>query len=401
MYTYKGEVLESYIGHMGGKQAQRGCHIESHATGQKSSSNGINMQKDSYPGYKLHQIGPYIGKMNSPLARRLVLQYTKPDGWVWDPFCGSGTIPLECRLLSRNVIAADVNPYACALTRAKLHAPTSKTGAILKLHIYDHILSSSAKENLVDIPQWVQDFFHEQTLRKVINLFHLLLNDRQYFSLGCLLGILHHQRPGFLSYPASHLVPYLRNKLYPQSEYPEAYEYRDPVPRLKAKIERILENPPPSRTRFRVLQMTALKKYLPDAFVDAVITSPPYMDALDYSRDNRLRLWFLDVGDYNKIKPLEIGKIGTFVKDMTTILQLMSRIIKPGGVCVLVLGDMKRTRKKYDIPAIISKIIHDEVKEFRLESQWEEKLPDQRRSRRNGQATQTEVITVFRRNNGG
>ena len=27
--------------------------------------------------------------------------------------------------------------------------------------------------------------------------------------------------------------------------------------------------------------------------IDCVITSPPYMNALDYGRDNRLRLWFL------------------------------------------------------------------------------------------------------------
>jgi len=363
--------------------------------------NGAEMQTNGYPGYKLHQVGPYIGKISPPLARRLVLQYTKPDDWVWDPFCGSGTIPLECRLLSRNVIAADVNPYARALTRAKLHAPSSVERVLSRLDIWARILKESLGERSNTIPQWVQDFFHETTLKETMQLFSLLINSRQYFSLGCLLGILHHQRPGFLSYPASHLVPYLRDRLYPQSRYPEAYDYRDPVPRLRAKIVRILKYPPqPPESQFRVLQRSALTRYLPNNFVDAVITSPPYMDALDYSRDNRLRLWFLGVEDYSTIKQLEIGEIGTFIKDMTTILQMMSRIIKPGGACVLVLGDMKRARKKYDIPGIISKIVEDQVRQFRLESQWEEKLPDRRRARRNGQATQSEVVTVFRRNNG-
>jgi DNA modification methylase len=37
---------------------------------------------------------------------------------------------------------------------------------------------------------------------------------------------------------------------------------------------------------------------LPENSIDAVISSPPYMNALDYGRDNRLRLWFLGVTDY-------------------------------------------------------------------------------------------------------
>ena len=31
-----------------------------------------------------------------------------------------------------------------------------------------------------------------------------------------------------------------------------------------------------------------------DCEVDAIVTSPPYMNALDYVRDNRLRMWVLD-----------------------------------------------------------------------------------------------------------
>ena len=77
-----------------------------------------------YPGYRLHSIAPYVGKTRPALARDLILQYTRPGELVWDPFCGSGTIALESRILLRNIIASDVNPYAVTLTRAKLHAPT-------------------------------------------------------------------------------------------------------------------------------------------------------------------------------------------------------------------------------------------------------------------------------------
>src|SRR5258708_20036869 len=47
---------------------------------------------------------------------------------------------------------------------------------------------------------------------------------RSTFLLSCLLAILHHQRPGFLSFPSSHAVPYLRLNSFPRELYPEKKE---------------------------------------------------------------------------------------------------------------------------------------------------------------------------------
>lgn len=357
-------------------------------------------ETDCYPGYRLHQVAPYIGKMRPALARQLVLDYSSQGDWVWDPFCGSGTIALECRLARRNVIASDINPYACALTRAKLHAPKSKENCLSKLESAVQVLANLPQEEHDRVALWVKAFFHERTLKETQILVSHFFRRRQYFELGCLLGILHHQRPGFLSYPASHLVPYLRDQLYPPDEYPEAYDYRDPIPRLKAKIERVLNSPPPRRSsKFRVLCKSALVQYLPAGYVDAVITSPPYMDTLDYARDNRLRLWFLGVSDHKAVKNMEIGKVSTFEEDMLGALQRIVRGIKPGGACVLVLGDLSRGSMTYDIPAMISCLIKDSIRELSLEEQWVEYLPDDRRARRNGRATQRETVMVFRRRN--
>ena len=354
---------------------------------------------NEYSGRTLHQIGPYIGKIRPSLARQLVARYSTPGDWVWDPFCGSGTIPLECRLLSRHVIAADINPYACALTRAKLHAPISENASLSQLNLATEAFENLSQENTDQTPQWVEEFFHARTLKETKDLMTEFMRKKQYFNAGCLLGILHHQRPGFLSYPASHLVPYLRDRLYPRDRYPDAYEYRDPIPRLEAKIKRVLANPPlPLASRYKVLQKSALEKYLPETSIDAVITSPPYMNALDYARDNRLRLWFLGSSDYKEIKNKEIRKISSFAEDMFVVLQMMARVIKPRGICILVLGDVTRTNRKYDLPIMISDVIVTRVKELRLENQWTENVPYHSRTRRNGQATRNETVMVFRNN---
>ena len=353
---------------------------------------------NGYPGYTLHQIAPYIGKIRPSLARELVSRYSKRGDWVWDPFSGSGTIPLECRLLSRHVIAADLNPYACALTRAKLHAPASESIGLRQLNRAADSLRNRPKEKVQEIPKWVRNFFHHRTLREAKALMNEFVGRRQFFNIGCLLGILHHQRPGFLSHPASHLVPYLRDRLYPREQYPEAYEYRNPLPRLRAKIRRVLkEQVPPCVTRFKVFQKSVLDQYLIEASIDAVITSPPYMNALDYARDNRLRLWFLGVDDYKVVKEKEIGNISTFNEEMEIALHVISEVVKPRGACVLVLGDVRRSGKTHDAARMISELVSTRIRSLRLEHRWDEVLPDDRRSRRTGRATRRETILVFRR----
>jgi hypothetical protein len=124
------------------------------------------------------------------------------------------------------------------------------------------------------------------------------------------------------------------------------------------------------------------------------------MNALEYARDNRLRLWFLGIDEYKVIKQKEIGKTSNFEADMLRVLNLVSKIIKPGGPCILILGDVKRATKKYDVPALITNLVSTNSLGLLLESQWIEKIPDSRRVRKNGQATEKETILVFRRKYG-
>lgn len=351
-----------------------------------------------YAGGALHQVAPYIGKLRPALARRLVTSYTQEGEWVWDPFCGCGTIPLECRLLGRHVIAGDVNPYASTVTAAKLAAPASADEALCQLERAAHVLATLPRTGAPNAPGWVREFFHDRTLRETIALAGEFKRVRLHFHMGCLLGILHHQRPGFLSYPASHLVPYLRNRRYPRELYPEAYEYRDPLPRLGAKIIRALQNPPsPPQCGSIVLRKSALRKYLPPASVDAVITSPPYMDALDYARDNRLRMWLLGIDDYREIRSREMRRAGTFEADMTAFLAITSDVLRPGGSLVLVVGDVSRPNRLHDVSQIIAVLMERTFPEFRAVDRWVDEMPDARRARRKGRATKRETVFVFRR----
>ena len=346
----------------------------------------------------LHQLSPYIGKLKSVIAQDLILQYSKPNHLVADMFCGSGTVPLEAARLGRRVFASDTNIYAVTLTKGKLLAPHDKETA---LDILEHILKrteSLPMPDLRSVPRWVRDFFHPRTLKEALRLSTFLRNERHYFLLSSLLGILHHQRPGFLSFPSSHLVPYLRSNKFPKAVYPELYEYRPVAERLQAKVKRAVKRPP-TNSLFRLVhgihKCSVEYVNLPES-IDCVITSPPYMNALDYSRDNRLRLWFL--GETNlEVADRSMTSIQGFRKLITALLNQLQQKIRLGGYCVFVIGDQTFRGGGRFPSEELTRIFLSPPSTFQLCDVISDVIPDIRRSRKHIAGVKRENILVFRK----
>lgn len=347
----------------------------------------------------LHQISPYIGKMKSTMAKTLIETYTQTGDMIYEPFVGSGTVALECLISGRSVLAADINPYAIVLSKAKINPPPTLEEALGKISVYLTKAENLSKSiSLKKVPKWVKCFFHPKTLRETLALSELLKKKHEYFYLSCLLGILHHQRPGFLSYPSSHLVPYLRNKKFPKEEYPELYKYRPLAPRLIAKINRVYKRIPTidSNISKKCLKQDARYLNLHKNSIDAIITSPPYMNALDYARDNRLRLWFLGVDQYQSYDK-NVNNPEKFIQFMQRCLQSFRYGLKKGGKCVLVIGEVRRTKQPVNTAQLIQNSVLKQVKGFELEDVIEDSIPDIRRSRRDAKGTKREWIIVFRK----
>ena len=346
----------------------------------------------------LHQLSPFIGKLKSSIARDLIVDYSRPGDLVVDMFCGSGTIPLEAATLQRRVFAKDASLYALTLTRAKLMAPLHLSEAEAQLTKALALAARLPSPDLRRIPKWVRAFYHPRTLKETLQLFEVIQNERNDFLLACLLGILHHQRAGFLSYPSSHLVPYLRSKKYPIEEYPQLYEYRAVGPRLKAKVQRSLRRPPkhailPLVTG--VLHSGAELNNLPED-IDCVITSPPYMNALDYTRDNRLRLWFLGT-DVTRPPDRLANSRDQFLLLMRHVASELQKKVRTGGNCVFIVGE--RTRR--GIASYPSDLLLGAFREYApnlvLEEVIADTIPDIRRSRRHAAGVKRENILVFKK----
>ncbi len=351
----------------------------------------------------MQQLAPYVGKLKSGMVRVLIDLYSQPRDIVLDPFCGSGVVPLECVLMGRHAIANDLNPYAYVITRGKLSAPNTKETALRQTRsVLNEIQERLAFVDSECAPEWVRKFFHPETLREVLCAFDVLREQQNYFLMACLLGILHHVRPGFLSYPASHMTPYLRTKMYPPERFPSMYTYRDLASRLLAKVERAYR-----RTRFtdysdqvtwQVFQENAMTIPVTEGSVDAVISSPPYFGALDYARDNRLRLWFLGVTDWKQLDRSLTASDQVYIPQMAQCLGEISRALRVGGNCVLVLGDVDRNGNRRHTANIISELASDVTNGHLVTSSiHEDRIPDDRRSRRRTKTTRCERILVMQK----
>lgn len=349
--------------------------------------------------YSIHQVAPYIGKIKSSIAKFLILNFTKENDTIFDPFCGAGTIPFESWVSGRNVIANDLNSYAVVLSKAKLFPPRNVDAVTKEMEILTFLVEEALPSVKTDnVPEWVSNFFHPDTLREIIAWVNVLRERESWFILSCLLGILHHQRPGFLSYPSSHTVPYLRTNKFPKEEFPELYEYRNVKERLVKKVKRALRRHPHLDTRLkrRVYSKDASKCRI-GIKVDAVITSPPYMRQLDYARDNRLRLWFLGIHDHKTLDLTISPGQNDFVEIITSCLIQWDKIIKPGGKCILFLGDSMIKNLKVTLPDLLQQIVANEITNFKLLFRHESLIPNKRRVRRNHSGNKSETILVFQK----
>jgi len=346
----------------------------------------------------LHQLSPYIGKLKSIIAKDLILEYSKEGDLIVDPFSGSGTIPLESVLNNRKIFAADISVYSEILTKGKLDYPGTEKVALKKFcKLYDDSRRLPRKD-LRKIPSWIRSFFHPETLKECLSFIEVCNKPGNEFFVSCFLGVLHHQRPGFLSYPSSHLVPYLRDRKYGTKQYPEMYEYRDLKPRLVAKIQRAYKRnnllSVKTSWEFKRSKIESLK--LPKK-IDCVITSPPYMNNLDYDRDNRLRLWFLNPSMVNEIDNPLTRKRDDFEKAMKIMIEKIDKSLSRNKYCILIVGEKLRLNRGKLLSERICEIVSETAGSFKLKEIIRDEIPDIRRSRRDYKGTKAENILIFKK----
>src|SRR2546421_1836126 len=73
--------------------------------------------------------------------------------------------------------------------------------------------------------------------------------------------------------------------------------------------------------------------------IDLIVTSPPFLDVVDYATDNWLRCWFIGI-DAKTVKLTVPRKLDEWQKEMTAVFKELHRVLRPAGHVAFVVGEL-------------------------------------------------------------
>jgi hypothetical protein len=295
------------------------------------------------------------------LPRYFIEQCSRQGDVVFDPFAGRGTTPLEACLAGRIGIGSDANPLAALMTAAKVR-PASVSELMDRVR-YLRIAYSRADVVETAPPEIQMLFDGRRTLPQLLFLRSRLKKnlDCDRFLLGTLCGILHGNHPLdprnartlSISMPNTFCMApgYIRR-------YVRSHKLRKyPVDVFDCLERRLLhlfrDAAPVVRGRARRSDARQVSTWLPKESVSLIVTSPPYLQAVRYGKFNWIRLWLLghSVEDVDRKVHVERTDLRLRLSDrfalprycdfIESTLKECSAILKPGGSCVLVIGDVR------------------------------------------------------------
>ena len=86
---------------------------------------------------------------------------------------------------------------------------------------------------------------------------------------------------------------------------------------------------------------------LPAESVTLVVTSPPFLDVVQYADDNWLRCWFLGI-DPKSVALTIPKKLDAWAGVMTGVLRELHRVLKPGGHVAFEVGEVHGGKTKLE-----------------------------------------------------
>jgi hypothetical protein len=296
--------------------------------------------------HSLHEIS-YRACFKPALPRFFIERLTEPGDVVYDPFLGRGTTLIEAALLGRVPVGCDVNPLSAVLARPRLNPPRLKDVT----ERLEQIDFSAATE----LPNELLVFYHPDTLRQIVSLKDYLLRRRKLDPIDdwvrlVALNRLSGHSPGFFSVytlPPNQAVS-VKSQQKINRDRKQTPPRRD-VPKLILKKSRQLLADCTAADRMALAEVSSRSILLTRASDDTpeiasnsvalVVTSPPFLNVVDYATDNWLRCWFLGI-DANKVQLTVPRKLGDWQEAMTAVFRELHRLLRPGGHIAFEVGEV-------------------------------------------------------------
>ena len=360
------------------------------------------------------------------VAHYFIQRYSNPGDVVLDPFSGRGTTALQARLSGRRAICNDLNPLAYVLSRAKIDPPPwdlaqSFVGELQKAYL------KSKRSFTASVSNDIRMLYHDNTLKQVCFVRERLLSKaitewtREELMIGgALAGIMHGAwRRDDTSQYLSISMP---NTFSMSPNYVEKFIRENDLQKIDQDVFNLLRN---KLARIYVDDISGtpgiahhcdasdllMGRTIQKNSVDLVVTSPPYLQVVNYGTSNWIRLWLFGVEGVGREQGAGRKQLNealdhrhtykSYCDFMLRTVLGIQRVLKRDGVAVLVIGDVKYPDK--DKPLSLAAQMWEDIKDktmLRLIEIVEDDLPVQYKVSRiwgdtKGQATSRDCALVL------
>lgn len=302
-------------------------------------------------GHPLHEVS-YRACFKPQLPRFFIERFTTRGDLVLDPFMGRGTTLLEAALLGRKVAGCDISPLSKVLCIPRLHPPTQ-----------EEVLARLQEIPWEDSQEFAEDedlltFYHRDTLRHLLALRKYLLgNEGSLDAVDRWIAMIATNRltghsPGFFSVYT--LPPNQAASLVAQRKINEKRKQTPPFRDIAAVIakksqqllrkvtaeERILLKESGRDGVFLTSSADSLGA-MASGTVSLVVTSPPFLDVVDYRGDNWMRCWFNGI-EADEVAIWKHRKPEDWLEGMTNVFRELRRVLQTGGHIAFEVGEVRK-----------------------------------------------------------
>ena len=381
-------------------------------------------------GHSMHTMCSYHGMFPAKVARYFIQRYSRPNDLVLDPFSGRGTTALQARVDGRRAICNDLNPLAYVLSRAKVAPPSWESVNAFVDGLEKAYWASPYTSP--DVSSDIRMLYHDNTLKQICFVRQRLLSKpftewtkEELMTGGSLAGIMHGawrrddtsqylsiSMPNTFSMSPAYVEKFIRENGLKKID-------QDVFECLRAKLARLyLDDPNGLEGKAYQSDASDLLKgrSIPPGSVDLVVTSPPYLQVVNYGTSNWIRLWLFGVDGVGREQGEGRRQINealdhrhtydSYCEFMHRTMSGIERVLRRDGVAVVVIGDVKDPEKDEPL-SLAAQMWHDiqDRTELRLLEIIEDDLPVHNKVSRiwgdtKGQATSRDCALVLARRDG-
>ena len=293
--------------------------------------------------YLSHKFHPYPARFIPQIPSTFIKLFTEEGETVLDPFCGSGTTLVESLINRRNSIGNDFNPFAVLLSKVKTTMVSDQDFEYLHKKL-DHIKNfikldfSRIEERINNLPNRNQSkIFNKIVIEKLETLKDMILELKSEGKINlydlCQIA---------LSATVWSLVENGDGIDIEDTFIRKIHVMESALKEMQIKIKK----PYPTT---KIIQGDARKLALDSNSMDLIVTSPPYVNALDYYRTHMYNMLWLGL-DFDIFRKNEIGGhshfiynrfrlLSEYLGDMFRAIIEMNRTLKKDKLCVIVIGN--------------------------------------------------------------